>query len=146
MAHQYLDQLEKENKLSSSVNLKGAVFGNVGTMMFYKIGAQDAEYCAKEMTPTFSESDLVNMDKYKAVMKLSVDTQPSQPFSIIPDNPYKEKGDEQAAEAFKQLSRLTYGRDKAFVSREIERRIGAYIPSTPPGGAAGMPPMGGAPV
>ncbi len=146
MAHQYLDQLEKESKLSANVNLKGAVFGNIGTMMFYKIGAQDAEYCAKEMAPAFSESDLINLDKYKAVMKLSVDTQPSAPFSIIPENPYAIKGDDQAAEAFKQLSRLTYGRDKAFVSREIERRIGAYIPSTPPGGAAGMPPIGGAPV
>src|SRR3990167_11004107 len=55
MAHQYLDQLEKENKLSGHVNLKGAVFGNVGTMMFYKIGPQDAELCAKEMGPGFSE-------------------------------------------------------------------------------------------
>jgi hypothetical protein len=143
MAHQYLDQLEKENKLSSSVNLKGAVFGNIGTMMFYKIGAQDAEYCAKEMSPTFSETDLVNLDKYKAVMKLSVDTQPSQPFSIIPDDPYLEKGDEQAAQAFKQLSRLTYGRDKTFVSREIERRIGAYMQTQVPGGS--LPPTTGAP-
>ena len=109
---------------------------NVGTMMFYKIGAQDAEYCTKEMAPTFSESDLINMDKYKAVLKLSVDTQPSAPFSLIPDNPNLEKGDEQAAEAYKQLSRLTYGRDKQYVSREIERRIGAYI--APP--QAGAPP------
>jgi hypothetical protein len=125
LAHQYLDQLEKENKLSSSVNLKGAVFGNVGTMMFYKIGAQDAEFCAKEMAPFFSEQDLLNLDKYKAVMKLSIDTQPSQPFSIIPTNPYATKTDADAAEAFKQLSRLKYGRDKNFVGREIIRRIGA---------------------
>ncbi len=138
MAHQYLDQLEKENKLSSSVNLKGAVFGNVGTMMFYKIGAQDAEYCAKEMGPTFSETDLVNMDKYKAVMKLSVETQPSTPFSITPENPYAIKGDDSAAEAFKQLSRLTYGRDRKFVSREIERRIGAYMQASAPGA---VPPL-----
>ena len=125
LAHQYLDQLEKDSKLSGSVKLKGAIFGNVGTMMFYKIGAQDAEFCAKEMAPTFSEQDLINLDKYKAVMKLSVDTQPSQPFSVIPVNPYIDRGDPQAAEAFKQLSRLKYGRDKAFVGREIVRRIGA---------------------
>ncbi len=125
LAHQYLDQLEKENKLSSSVKLKGAVFGNVGTMMFYKIGAQDAEFCAKEMAPAFSEQDLIHLDKYKAVIKLSIDTQPSPPFSIIPVNPYIEKGDPEAAEAFKQLSRLKYGRDKGFVGREIVRRIGA---------------------
>lgn len=125
IAHQYLDQLEKEYKLSTSVHLKGAVFGNVGTMMFFKIGAQDAEFCAKEMAPAFSEQDLLNLDKFKAVIKLSIDTQPSQPFSLLPDNPYLERGDKEAAEAFKQLSRLKYGRDKQFVSREIVRRIGA---------------------
>jgi hypothetical protein len=140
LAHQYLDQLEKESKLAGAVKLKGAIFGNIGTMMFYKIGAQDAEYCAKEMAPKYSEQDLINLDKYKAVIKLSVDTQPSPPFSIIPDNPYLEKPDEEAAEAYKQLSRLTYGRDKQFVSREIERRIGANLPPPMPPGAMPPPP------
>ncbi|MBM3231174.1 ATP-binding protein [Candidatus Peregrinibacteria bacterium] len=127
LAHQYLDQLEKESKLSGAVSLKGAVFGNVGTMMFYKIGPQDAEVCAKEMAPVFSEQDLVNIDAFKGAMKLSVDGQPSRPFSIEVPRPWLEKTypkDEQAAEAFKQLSRLTYGRQKEFVDREILRRIG----------------------
>ena len=65
------------------------------------------------------------MDKYKAVIKLSIDTQPSRPFSLIPINPYTEQGDHEAAEAYKQLSRLKYGRDKDFVEREIFRRLGA---------------------
>ena len=127
IAHQYLDQLEKENKLSGSVNLKGAVFGNVGTMMFYKIGPQDAEFCAKEMRPVFSEADLVNLDAFKGCMKLSIDSQPSQPFSIEVPKPWLDTRyvkDDAAIEAYKQLSRLKYGRDKDFVSREIVRRIG----------------------
>jgi hypothetical protein len=127
LAHQYLDQLEKESKLAGAVSLKGAIFGNVGTMMFYKIGPQDAEVCAKEMAPVFSEQDLVNMDAFKGAMKLSVDGQPSRPFSIDVPRPWTETTypkDAQAAEAFKQLSRLTYGRQKDFVSREILRRIG----------------------
>lgn len=124
MAHQYIAQLEGADGKSK---VKDAVFGNVGTMMCYKIGAQDAEYIAKEMAPVFSEQDLINLDKYKAVMKLSIDTQPSRPFSITPVNPYLEKGDFQAAEAFKQLSRLKYGRDREFVEREILRRIGAVF-------------------
>jgi hypothetical protein len=45
----------------------------------------------KYYAPTFSNQDLVNMDKFKAVMKLSVDGQPTIPFSIIPKNPYLEK-------------------------------------------------------
>ncbi len=128
IAHQYLDQLEKENKLSGSVNLKGAVFGNVGTMMFYKIGPQDAEFCAKEMSPVFSESDMVNVDAFKGCMKLSIDSQPSRPFSIEVPRPWQDTTyikDNEAVEAFKQLSRLKYGREKDFVDREIIRRIGA---------------------
>ena len=128
LAHQYLDQLEKESKISGAVSLKGAVFGNVGTMMFYKIGPQDAEVCAKEMGPVFSEQDLINMDAFKGAMKLSIDGQPSRPFSIDVPRPWLETTytkDAQAAEAYKQLSRLKYGRAKDFVNREIMRRIGA---------------------
>jgi hypothetical protein len=79
------------------------------------------------MAPVFSDQDLINLDKFKAVMKLSIDSQPSRPFSITPVNPYLEKGDYDAAEAFKQLSRLKYGRDREFVDREILRRIGAVF-------------------
>jgi hypothetical protein len=95
--------------------------------MCYKIGASDAEYMAKEVAPVFSDQDLINMDKYKGVMKLSIDTQPSKPFSIIPLNPYTEKGDAEAAEAYIQLSRLKYGRDKEFVEREVFRRMGTVF-------------------
>ncbi|TSC58518.1 MAG: hypothetical protein Greene041619_528 [Candidatus Peregrinibacteria bacterium Greene0416_19] len=128
LAHQYLDQLEKENKLAGAVSLKGAVFGNIGTMMFYKIGPQDAEVAAKEMAPVFSEQDLVNMDAFKGAMKLSVDGQPSRPFSIEVPRPWLDTTytkDTSAGEALKQLSRLKYGRAKEFVDREIIRRIGA---------------------
>lgn len=129
MAHQYLAQLEddKSGMKQGHSKVKDAVFGNVGTMMAYKIGAQDAEHMAKEMAPVFSQQDLINIDKYKAVMKLSIDTQPSRPFSITPVNPYTDEGDKEAAEAFKQLSRLKYGRDRDFVEREIIKRIGADV-------------------
>jgi hypothetical protein len=128
IAHQYLDQLEKDSKLSGAVNLKSAVFGNVGTMMLYKIGPQDAEFCAKELSPVFSEQDLVNLDNFKACIKLSVDGQPSRPFSMEVPKPWLETTyakDAKAVEAYKQLSRLKFGRDKEFVDREIIRRIGA---------------------
>ncbi len=129
MAHQYLAQLEGDGakKGSKAVTLKDAVFGNVGSIMCYKIGAQDAEYMAKEMAPVFSDQDLINIDKFKAVMKLSIDTQPSKPFSVVPVNPYTAKGDKEASAAYKQLSRLKYGRDKEFVEREIFRRLGTVM-------------------
>ncbi len=126
IAHQYLGQLEESSSgvKKKGVSIKDAVFGNIGTMMCFKIGAQDAEHMAKEMAPVFSDQDLINIDKYKAVMKLSIDTEPSRPFSVTPVNPYLEEGDKEAAEAYKQLSRLKYGRDRDFVEREILRRIG----------------------
>lgn len=129
MAHQYLAQLEGAGakKGAKQVSLKDAIFGNVGSIMSYKIGAQDGEYMAKEMAPVFSDQDLVNLDKFKAVMKLSIDTQPSRPFSITPVNPYLEKGDPNLAQALKQLSRLKYGRPREYVGREIIRRIGAEV-------------------
>ena len=127
LAHQYIDQLEKDDRLSGKTSLKGAVFGNVGTMMFYKIGPQDSEVCAKEMAPVFSEQDLVNMDAFKGAIKLCIDGKPSRPFSIEVPRPWLDATytkDTQASEAFKQLSRLTYGRQRDFVDREILRRIG----------------------
>lgn len=94
--------------------------------MSYKIGPEDGEFLAKYYAPTFTDQDLMNMDKFKAVMKLSVDNQPSTPFSIIPVNPYLEQGDKKVARAFYELSRLKYGRDRAFVAKEIEYRIGVF--------------------
>jgi hypothetical protein len=124
IAHQYLGQLEQSDALTkSSLNLKQAIFWNVWTVMSYKIWPEDWEFMAKYYAPTFSEQDLVNMDKYKATMKLSVDGQPTIPFSIIPVNPYLETGDDKLAKAYIELSRLKYWRDVDFVSKEIEYRI-----------------------
>lgn len=122
VAHQYMSQIDTSGQ-KKGVNLKDAILGNVGTMMCYKIGAQDAEVMGKEMAPTFTDQDLVNVDKYKAVMKLSIDTQPSKPFSITPTNPYLESGDPELGQALKQISRLTYGRSKKFVEKEIFTRL-----------------------
>lgn len=124
IAHQYLWQLEQHDALTkSSLNLKNAIFGNVWTIMSYKIWPEDWEFLAKYYAPIFSDQDLVNMDKFKAVMKLSVDNQPTTPFSIIPINPYLENWEINLAKAYTELSRLKYWRDKEFVSKEIEYRI-----------------------
>ena len=125
ITHQYLWQLEQSDALTkSSLNLKQAIFGNVWNVMSYKIGPEDWEFMAKYFAPTFSEMDLVNMDKFKSVNKIVIDQQPTIPFSMIPLNPYLETWDSKVAKALVELSRLKYGRDKDFVSKEIEYRIG----------------------
>ena len=128
IAHQYISQITKMSgggKGSHEDNtIRDAVFGNVGSMMCFKIGAQDAEYMAKEFAPVFSDQDLINIANFQAYIKLNIDNATSRGFSMAtiydPD-----KGDVEAAEAYRQLSRLKHAREKDFVEREIFRRVGA---------------------
>jgi hypothetical protein len=126
IAHQYLGQLEKSDALTkSSLNLKDAIFGNVGTVMSYKIGPEDAEMMAKQFNPVYSDQDFINMDRFKAALKLSIDGQPSAGFSLNVPFPWLEKGDEVVGNALRELSRLKYGREREFVEKEIIYRIWA---------------------
>lgn len=125
IAHQYLGQLEKSDALTkSNLNLKWAIFGNVGTVMSYKLGPEDAEFMAKQFAPVYSDQDFVNMDKFKAAIKLSVDSQPTPGFSIAPPSPFLELPDAKTGAALKELSRLKYGREREFVEKEIIYRVG----------------------
>ena len=126
MAHQYIGQLEKSDALTkSSLNLKDAIFGNVWSMLSYKIGPEDAEVMGKQFAPAFSDQDFVNMDKFKAALKLSIDGQPSPGFSLNVPLPWLEQGDVKIGNALKELSRLKYGREREFVEKEIIYRVGA---------------------
>lgn len=124
IAHQYLGQLQKSDALTKSqLNLKDAIFGNVGSIMSYKIGPEDAEFMAKQFTPQYSEQDFLNMEKFNAALRLSIDEQPSIGFSISVPRPWLEKGDPTIGSALKELSRLKYGREREFVEKEIIYRI-----------------------
>lgn len=117
MAHQYLGQLVKNNDTS----IKDAVFGNVGTMALFKIGSEDAETMVREFAPTFSEFDLINIEKYHAYVKLLIDNTTSRPFSLaVPKLP---DGNPAFAQKIKELSRLKHGRDRSVVEAEIMRRM-----------------------
>lgn len=130
IAHQYISQITKMSGggkgKQEDTSIRDAVFGNVGSMLTFKIGAQDAEYMTKEFAPVFSEQDLINIANYQTYIKLNIDNATSRAFSMStvydPD-----KGDLEAAEAFRQLSRLKFAREKDFVEREIFRRVGASI-------------------
>jgi len=73
IAHQYIEQLGEI--------VKPAVFGNVGTIVCFRVGAEDAEFLEKEFTPTFVIDDLVNLPKYNIYLKLMIDGVASEPFS-----------------------------------------------------------------
>ena len=123
LAHQYIDQLTKKD-LWWETDLKGAIFGNIWTLMSYKVWAKDAEFMEQEYAPAFSRSDLINMDRFKWVMKLSIDTQPSKPFSLDALNPYTTPlNDKKKFEIIKKISMLKYGRKKDLVEKEIFYRV-----------------------
>ena len=81
MAHQYIDQLNEK--------IRSAIFGNVGTVISFRVGAADAEYLAKEFYPTFNEQDLIHLPKYSMYLKLMIDGATSVPFSATTLSPIK---------------------------------------------------------
>ena len=75
LAHQYIEQLDER--------VRAAIFGNVGTMIAFRVGATDAQYLAKEFYPIFAENDLVHLPRYAMYLKLMIDGTTSQPFSAV---------------------------------------------------------------
>jgi hypothetical protein len=120
VAHQYLGQLEQAAGAqgAASKDLRDAVFGNAGTMVAFRIGAEDSETMAKEFKPTFNEFDLVNIDRYNAYLKLMINGTASKPFNMA-TYPLLRNGNDEQAKAIRQLSRLKFGRPRAEVEEEI---------------------------
>jgi len=125
MAHQYIGQLvgKTESYGQSSTKMRDAVFGNVGTIMSFKIGAEDAEYMAKEFAPVLSEQDVIGIPNFHCYTKLNINNTTSRPFSIATIYDESERNEKLGA-LIKEYSRMKYGRKRAFVDQEIEDRIG----------------------
>ncbi|PID84381.1 hypothetical protein CSB09_01040 [Candidatus Gracilibacteria bacterium] len=124
IAHQYIGQLQKSDALTKTdLNLKDAIFGNVGSIMSYKIGPEDADLMTKQFAPVYSEQDFINMDAFQAALKLSVDGKPTTGFSLDVPRPWLTQGDYETGQALKALSRLKYGREREFIEKEIIYRI-----------------------
>lgn len=111
LAHQYIEQLSEK--------VKPAVFGNVGTMVSFRVGATDAEELAKEFAPVFTEEDLVNLPKYEMYLKLMIDGVASSPFSAKGLAPLTDE-----ERTFNVDKVINFSREK-YASRrsEVEERI-----------------------
>lgn len=113
ITNQYIAQLPEA--------IHDAIIGNVGTLISFRIGVPDAEFMAKEFEPIFSQTDLINIEKFNAYIKLLVDNTPTKAFSMrtikdeMPENL-------QLGKALWELSRLKYGQGKAEVDKEILQR------------------------
>jgi len=82
IGHQFIDQLDDK--------IREAVFGNVGSIIALRVGADDAEYLEKQFAPTFSKEDLMNIDNYRAYVKLLINGQTTKPFNMNLINPKDE--------------------------------------------------------
>jgi hypothetical protein len=112
VAHQFIGQLKED--------IRNAIFGNVGSMVAFRVGADDAEFLVKQFEPVFNLHNLVNIDNLNAHAKLIVANQVSQPFNIFV--PFPPKGDPEVARLGREYSRLTYGRDRTEVEEEARVR------------------------
>ncbi|MFA7244884.1 MAG: type IV secretion system DNA-binding domain-containing protein [Candidatus Magasanikbacteria bacterium] len=114
MAHQYVTQLDEI--------VSGAVFGNVGSIVTFRVGASDAEILAKEFAPNFIEQDIVNLAKYKILLKLMIDGLASHPFSAMTMPPIAQETG--SAQKVIRVSRERYGRHRDIIADKILRWSG----------------------
>ena len=117
VANQFIGQMDEE--------VKNAVFGNVGTLITFRVGVTDANYLQHEYQPVFNETDLINIDKFNAYVKTIVKNEPVKPFSLdLTKDMRKVISDKnpEIAKAIIQLSRLKYGQQRELVEAEIIQR------------------------
>jgi hypothetical protein len=117
LAHQYIKQLPEE--------ISSAVVGNVGTIISFRVGAQDAEFLERIFLPVFNKFDLVNIPNYNAYIKLLIHGYVSDAFNIktLPPEP----SSKELAEKVAELSMLKYGRDRAIIEEEIKEKYANLI-------------------
>ena len=121
IAHQYVAQLVTD----ASTAVRDAVFGNVGTMLSFRVGAADAEFLEPEFTPEFLQNDLIRLDNYNIYIKLMIDGITSRPFSATTIAPAPTAKDDKKREEIIKSSRLKYARSVRSVEEEINRWAGS---------------------
>lgn len=136
VANQFISQL--------SDDIRDAVFGNVGSVVSFRTGANDAEFLVKQFQPTFDDDDLVKLPNFQAVVRLMINNVPSQPFSMATLPPLGHSN-AQLSGALKRLSSAKYGRPRKEVESSIFKRLETIEPPRPSFGTTQRPPAGARP-
>jgi hypothetical protein len=113
IAHQFIAQLEED--------ISKAVFGNVGSLAAFRVGAEDGEFLEKQFGPTFTRTDLINIDNRNCYVKLLINGTTALPFSMR-TVAGKQSNPQLAAKA-KEYSRLAFGRDRIDVEKEVMEKF-----------------------
>ncbi len=117
VANQFVAQIEED--------VKNAVFGNVGTVVVFRVGVPDANFLQHEFAPVFSETDLTNIEKFHVYIKTVVNNEPVPPFSMDLTRDVEAERklmDPKRAELLRELSRVKYGRPRDIVEQETAVR------------------------
>jgi DNA helicase HerA-like ATPase len=112
VAHQFIAQLDQR--------IREAVFGNVGSMAVFRVGAEDADFLKAQFEPVFSARDIMNIDNFNCYLRLLSKGVPQKPFNIQTMRP--KEGNRERAEYLKKLSYLSFGRPRDVVEHEIAAR------------------------
>jgi len=119
MINQFLDQM--------SEGIRKAIFGNVGTFSSFRIGEDDAPKISEKLNKKFTESDLTNLNIGNLLIKLLVDGQPSEPFSLKVDWPLRmkwmENGSEERAKKIVEISRKKYAKPSKELEKELSEKL-----------------------
>jgi hypothetical protein len=115
IAHQYIEQMPEE--------VRNAVFGNVGTMITFRVGATDAEHLEKEFSPVFLAQDIVNLGRFQMYLRLMIDSVGSQPFSAM-GLPPLEHMSEPVVDDIVNSSRRQFANPKNEVDVSVQKMLG----------------------
>jgi type IV secretory pathway TraG/TraD family ATPase VirD4 len=124
LANQYISQLTE----TDNIKVRNAIFGNVGTIITFRVGAEDGQELEKEFGPIFTYQDLSQLNKYQIAVKMSIMGKVPSPFLATTLAPIYEDKTGLDHEVI-ALSRLKYGRSKLDVSKAIKERIAPNIES-----------------
>ncbi len=120
IAHQYVGQLVTE----TTTAVRDAVFGNVGTLVVFRVGAGDAEFLEQEFSPEFMQDDLIRLPNYNIYIKLLIDGITSRPFSAQTITPHPIDRKITTHKEIINISRQKYARNRIDVEEEITRWAG----------------------
>lgn len=123
ITHQYIEQMAEE--------VRSAVFGNVGTMIAFRVGAFDAEVLEKEFAPVFTMEDIVNLGFVQIYLKLMIDGVASKPFSAMTLPPIP-KPEVSFREQVLESSRKQYSNTKYQVEERIKNWYTPEVPAPKP--------------
>lgn len=123
VANQFTTQLTEE--------IRDAVFGNIGTIVSFRIGQNDVETLSRYFQPQFDGDDLLRVPNTNTIVRTLVNGVPTQPFSMATLPPLGNPNPG-LADALKQLSAAKYGKPKAIVEKTIFERLATKVPEPKP--------------